>query len=485
MGKSLDINKFSISYLFSIGGYFFSTVLTAGVSFFSVPLLIRALGIKEFAKWSLIEPLIILISQLMLFGLNYGILKQVNLDKLPPFQTFKSLGKAAQPCMLMVSIACYFILQILGFTFYQSLWFVVLVYSEGILLLSLSTFRAASSVEGFATGSITKASIFLIALILAVYTKYFVVSEIRDVLFWRFVAAIGGICLSLIVVRLIKNHNFFLILHEKSKSWPLYKDAVIYGMPILITGLLAMVIEFADRYIIKTYFDYITLGQYVVYLKMSKFLYPLIIAPFGLWWPTERFKRLEDDDGGKVFFKNVASVMLAIYLLIGGVIWLFSPWLITWFAPGIPFKSEIVLILITSAIFMGMGAPMNIGLLNAGKTHLNIYAVLCGAFLHIVFCIALIPNFGILGAAIALALSYFSYTALLNYVSQRVYHVPFSYKSMTILIILALFELLIADGIIKNVGIISSCYKSAIYVVLFSLSVFSFGNINYSIIWKK
>jgi O-antigen/teichoic acid export membrane protein len=453
-----------------ISGYFFATVTTAAVSFFSIPLLIRALGAEQFGRWSLLEPLQLLLSQVMLLGLNYGIIKQVNFDKSPPFFTFTKLFLGSQPFLFLISSSAFFALPLFSFSQYESGWFALLIYAEAVVLLSLAAYRAANEVRGYAIASITRALVFMLGLVIMFSTGYFLIDSIQDVLKWRLAAATVGVILSFVFVRCIDNSFFFGGKSSKVTIGYWYRNAVRYGFPILVTGLLTQVIEFADRYILKAYFDYTTLAHYVIYVKIGAFLNPLIIAPFSLWWPTERFRRQKDPDGGSAFFRRIAIQVLFVLLLSGGVLWLISPWLISWFAPGIPWAPGITLLLITSVVFMGMGYPLNISLLDEGRTHMNIYGVLCGALLHLMLCFLLIPNYGMFGAALATAVSYLAYTLLLNFISQRVRQVPFAYSTMLALVLISFLELITIQSLFGNVGISNYLAKISLYLLFFPLS---------------
>jgi O-antigen/teichoic acid export membrane protein len=457
--------------LIHLSGYFFATATTAAVSFFSIPMLIRALGTEQFGRWSLLEPLQLLLSQVMLLGLNYGIIKQVSFDKSLPFFTFKKHLIGSQPFMFLVSSIAFFALPVFGFSYYEAGFFSLLIYVESVILLSLATYRAANEVRGYAIASITRALIFMLILIITFITEFHLVKSIVDVLKWRLVAVALGVMLSFTLVGCINKADFFSskLSTETIGKW--YVNAVRYGFPILVTGLLAQVIEFADRYILKAYFDYITLAQYVIYIKIAAFLNPLIITPFSLWWPTERFRRQKDPDGGSEFFNRISIQFLFVLLLLGGVLWLISPWLISWFAPGIPVASDIILILIYSVIFMGMGYPLNISLLNEGRTHLNIFGVLCGALIHIILCFLLIPNYGIIGAALSTSASYLAYTLLSNLISQRFYKVPFAYSKMFALVLISFLELISIQSIFNQKGIGTYLGGIFLYLLIFPLSI--------------
>lgn len=448
---------------FHIINYFFSTFITSVCAFFAVPLLIRVMKIEEFGRWSFLEPLFLLFSQTAILGLNYGVIKNISFDKLLPSYTFRSLLITAQPVMILTSLVGFLTLSYSGFTLNISLWFSLFVYSEAVLMLLLATFRAANNSFGFASISALRALVILIVLLIAVFVGSVEVNTAEDMIKWSFLASLCSVFLGLFLVRDMNGTG-----HARLCNMELYKDSLKYGLPLFITGLFTLVILYGERYILASYLDYSALAQYVIYVKIAAIINPILITPFNIWWPTERFNRLKDTDGGVSFFRNTSVVFLAILLLCGGSLWLFSPVVLSWFAPGIPSRMDIQLLLIASVIFMGMAAPLNIGMLNPGRTHWNIYAVLIAAVIHISCCFLIIPWLGIYGAALATAISYFFYTFIMNLLSQRFYAVPFAYVKMLLLILISPLLLL---GIHEFASTGSIPVKTAIFLAA-SFSIF-------------
>jgi O-antigen/teichoic acid export membrane protein len=451
--------------------YFVSTFSTVAISFFSTPLLIRTLEIREFGRWALVEPFQMVLSQSMLLGVNHGVIKALNLDKFILSKTFRRLGVAAQPALVLFSVAGGGVLSGIGFSPGEAVLFGAVCYFEATLLFILYTFRGGHLAYGYSVGSVTRSLVFLALLALdgTEWIGGYRVDRLVDVLFIRWIAASAGVLAGLSVGmrerRSLKEEVF-----DIPGRWDLYRDSIRYGMPLMVTGLLTMVVTYADRYVLKQYFDYRSLVEYVVHLKIAAVLNPMIMAPFSIWWPTERFRRMEDPDGGSSFFRRLTYLLLASYLFVGGGIWLFSPWIIRWFAPDIPLQPWILLVLICSMVFMGMGPPMNVGLLNKGKTHLNIYAVLVGAIFQLAACLLVIPRYGALGAAAATALSFLFYTGILNYISQKVYRVPFAYGSMALIFSLGVFLMVGLHHWLAPDRFLDCMASSIGYGILFAIS---------------
>lgn len=418
-------------------GYFAITTISAIARFFLVSLLIRNLGAAEFGRWSLYEPVVVVLSQLALLGVNYGLIKQISQDRLSPIAAVRALFLAGQPLLIVLSSTVFLVSFPLGLAWPGPLFLALLIYAESIFTLLFSSYRAAGSMGGFAVSSFLKVLAFLTVLVLALNHCFPKVHKAEDIIFWSFWASLVGLASGFLAVRLLHFRQFFAPEKRHDSHWRIYVDAVRYGLPLLATGLLAMAIEFAGRYVLDLYIDRGHLATYVVYVKLSSIVEVLIITPFGLWWPTERFRWLESKDGGRRFFRAVSIAILAVLLVAAGTLWLASDWVVSWFAPGVPANRHVALLLIFSVVARGMAYPLNVGALKEGKTHWNIYGALTAAVVNGALCFLLIPRSGILGAAYATIVSYICYTAFLTVISQRIHPVPLPYLAMLGLIIIS------------------------------------------------
>ena len=293
-------------------GYGAVTATTAVARFFVVSLLVRNLGAAEFGRWSLYEPAVVVLSQLVLLGVNFGLIKQINQDKLTPAVAVRALFLAGQP-LVIVACAAVFVLSLrLDLAWPGPLFLALLIYTESIFLLLFSSYRAAGSIGAFAISSLLKVLALLAVLVLALHSRLPWTHKAENVLSWSFGASLVGLASGLLAVRLLHYRQFFTPAAGNRSPWRIYGNAVRYGLPLLVTGVLAMAIEFAARYILDMHVDRGQLATYVVSARLSSIVEVAIITPFGLWWPTERFRRLESRDGGRQFFKAVSVGMLAV-----------------------------------------------------------------------------------------------------------------------------------------------------------------------------
>ena len=139
-----------------IPAYLAVTVTTAALKFLSVSLLIRDLGAKEFARWSLLEPAVVTLSPLALLGTSFGLIKQISQDRLSPVGVTGRLLLTAQPAMAASSALVLLVSIRVGLAWPGPLFLALLLYVEATFLLFYSAYRAAGSIASFAVSSVVK-----------------------------------------------------------------------------------------------------------------------------------------------------------------------------------------------------------------------------------------------------------------------------------------------------------------------------------------
>ena len=424
-----------------ISGYFVGTAITAAVGFLSVPLLMRLLGQTEFGRWALVEPVLLVGSQAALIGTNWGVFKLISHDGLGAQSSYRQVIKSGWSLILLVAIISALLLGAMGFSLYEGAYLSLVVFVDALLLLALATLRASHSSTAFAGTQVIRGLV-LVAVLFAALYGFFGLNNVSGVLLARLATGIAALCMGVwLISRILVTTERRVDQVKSTIDQGIYKEAVRYGLPMLITALLTMILDLASRYVLANYLNLELLAQYVIYTKLVSAVSLLVVTPFSLWWAAERFRRLRDDDGGRSYFPIVANAFLIVILGAAGSLWLVFAPLLNLYAPGVPNYPEVTALLLLGAVFAGMAYPLNIGLLNEGKTHKNIYAVVIGAATHLTLCLFLIPPLGMLGAATATMVGYFVYMVAFAVLSQQNYFVPFSYRRMLLIAAIATMAL--------------------------------------------
>jgi O-antigen/teichoic acid export membrane protein len=393
--------------------YAVATAITALATFASIPLLVRHLDLTGFGIWSLTEPLLMLGASVALLGIEHGAIKQVALDHQSVRLVLGRLVPAAAPVLFLAAGISYLVsVPYLGHT--GGLLVAFLIPFEGVLTLVTTTLRANRQIGLYAIAQAGRAILFAAFIGLSLSIPAWAHGSVTDVLFVRLAIA-AAICCFLFVK--IKPHLTWNSVN--------YSDAVRYGAFLLVTGILAQVLDNTDRYVLGLFNTTEHVGAYVVHVKLATMLGQGIVTPFMLWFPAERFRHLNDPDGGKEFFRTAALGLLFLLLLAGGTIFLMGYFLIGLIAPDVTYSPFVLLNLIVASAAIGMSYALNVGLLQPGRTHLNAYAALGAALLALLFTFLLVPMMGNDGAAIARAAACVCYMLIIARLSQSIYRIPF------------------------------------------------------------
>ncbi len=429
------------------------TIVAAGATFLTVPVLIRLLGIDGFGLWSLIEPLILVGGVLVLLGSEHGAIKQIAYDRLAPGLAAGRLLMTAAPAAILIALAFF-----VGFrTFWDATLAVpavLLMLAEGLLTLLTASCRAADRPAGYALGQGGRAALFL-----AILAPGFVWSPLA-------IDSVEGVAAARLAIAALLALGLAVILRARPGWAPrAYGDAVRYGGFILATGLLAMVVEAGDRYILAWFRDPMTVGIYVVHIKMAAIVGQGITTPFMLWFPVERFRHLQDADGGSAFFSAAAVLLLGMLLAVSGSVWLMGPLLMQLFAPGVGFDPVVSAYVLAATVAVGMGYPMNVGLLKPGLTHRNVYPSLLAALLSMALAVALVPSLGPTGAGVAKAVGAVAVLAMLTILSQRVHRVVFAYGRMMALAAMSVALLAVMDRVLQGSDMTARGVAAAVFLM--------------------
>lgn len=100
-------------------------------------------------------------------------------------------------------------------------------------------------------------------------------------------------------------------------------QVLLYGCPLVISGLAAFALIGADRWIIASFSSDTELGLYALGKKMASITL-ILMQPFCMWWHARRFKELKQENGLKKV-SHFSSMGIALVMCCATVICLLSP----------------------------------------------------------------------------------------------------------------------------------------------------------------
>ena len=210
-----------------------------------------------------------------------------------------------------------------------------------------------------------------------------------------------------------RNYLDFKNLHFK--WWP---KLLRFGLPLVPAALCFYFMSSLDRWFIQHFHGADTLGLYAIGAKLSMFIVMGVEMFRKAWWPIA-MDAMHGEDGPEVF-RMISRFYLGLGVIMIIILTSISPWLIKILAAPLYHDAwPIVGILGWQSMFYGFFLIAAAGLTKVEKTYL--YPILMGSALIIgvIMNWFLIPKFGIIGAALASAITYLVWILVSMLVSER------------------------------------------------------------------
>jgi O-antigen/teichoic acid export membrane protein len=209
-----------------------------------------------------------------------------------------------------------------------------------------------------------------------------------------------------------------------------------YGLPLVPAALALWALALVDRILLRHLDTLDSVGEYAVANRVANVLL-LVVSGFSLAFGPYIFSIYSEDRATERQVRAQTLRYLAIVLCaIGLALTLFAHALIDVVAPSFDTAYEAVGPLALGAVAVGISAVAMSGISYVRRTELLAGAAVLAAVVNIGLNFALIPPFGMVGAAFATAAAYLLLATIQYVLAQRLYPTP--YEPAKVLTTLAL-----------------------------------------------
>jgi O-antigen/teichoic acid export membrane protein len=207
-----------------------------------------------------------------------------------------------------------------------------------------------------------------------------------------------------------------------------------FGLPLIPSALALWAINFIDRVFVVQYKGLGEAGVYSLAVRASSVIVFLMIA-FRLAWPAFAYS-IDDDNSARRTYSYVLTYLLFVCCWISVALGTLAPWLVKILAPSTPsfYRADkaVGLLAFASAAYAGY-TVLAIGIGRARRTQYNWIVSGIAAVLNIALNFALIPRYGMMGAAVSTAAAYVALFLGMLVNAQKVYPVPYQWCRVVIL----------------------------------------------------
>ena len=394
-----------------------------------LPLFTHFLSVEEYGRYGLLFITTVIISQSLVLGQSSSVIRYNNSanyynQKKSIFFTLTSLVTAVT--VVFVVLSEIYIVEIsswLGSLEDFKIPVRVCIYIIAVVTINnvlLSKIRADEKSVLYTISGIVK------ILIQIGFTIYFLVvlqMGLVGVLLGQLTGEISTILV--VTPSLLKKIEFKF---ERS----IVKDSLRFGLPLVFSAVAINLLNGSDRYIIKFLIGEKVLGLYELGYRVAGVINMILIIPFNLSLLPMAYK-VYQTEGDKDYYKKLKTYLALVLVWAGLALSLFSKEIVELFALNPSYYSayEVVPFIILAYIIYGISTISSLGMFLSGK---NFYMALITMFcagINIGLNFWLIPQFGIIAAAINTVIAFFIQDLLTILASNKYYRIKYEYFKLT------------------------------------------------------
>jgi O-antigen/teichoic acid export membrane protein len=199
-----------------------------------------------------------------------------------------------------------------------------------------------------------------------------------------------------------------------------------FGLPTMPAEVSLYLLNFVDRLIIVRSLGLAEAGLYSLGVKFAQAV-NVLVRGFQLAWPPLAYSIRDDDEASRVYATVVTLFVAGCAFVVAGM-WLFARWIVRALADPKFFDSYEVIGLIAAAVTLyALYLVLVVILGRTGRTEFNLPAALAALVVNVVLNLLLVPRLEIVGAALALVVSYLVVLGLMYVFTQRLFPVPYEW----------------------------------------------------------
>lgn len=209
---------------------------------------------------------------------------------------------------------------------------------------------------------------------------------------------------------------------------PRLKLLLAFGVPYVPTLLADRVIQLSDRKILEGFMGKDVVGLYSVGYRFGMIVL-FFVKAFEIAWQPFFLSISKDADAKKVYAR-----VMTYFLLIGSLLFLLvcflTPVVFPWYAPEREAASRVVPLIVLSYLLYGLYVNLIVGAYLKNRTQVLPFVVGGAAVVNVALNFALIPHYGMMGAAVATLAAYVVMAASLHEALRRSYPIAYEWARM-------------------------------------------------------
>jgi O-antigen/teichoic acid export membrane protein len=213
-------------------------------------------------------------------------------------------------------------------------------------------------------------------------------------------------------------------------------------------------------------------GLYALAVKFAQGV-NVLVRGFQLAWPPLAYSIRDDEEARRAYATVVTLFVASLSFVVAGM-WLFSRWIVRALAAPKFFDSYEAIGLITTAVTLyALYLVLVVILGRTGRTEFNFPAAIAALVTNVVLNLLLVPAFGIVGAGVALVVSYQVVLVLMYGFTQRLFPVPYEWGRLARVVVIVVALVLVGELATPTSGFLGLLARAVLFAAYPAVLFFS------------
>lgn len=268
--------------------------------------------------------------------------------------------------------------------------------------------------------------------------------------------------------------RWFAPLIRPAFSAELLRTALKFGLPRVPHGFALQIMSVADRFILERFRSLADVGVYSIGVSFG--LIPKIaLGAFEYAWAPFYYATSREPGAVRVFSTVATYGIAALALMTAGLSAMASDLLMIMTRGEFVAAAPVVIWTAVGVFFYGVYLLTSIGLNITSHTKYYPLSTAVGAGVNVALNLALVPGYGILGAAWANGIAYAVQSAIAFRFSQRFYPIPYEWGRIARAVSAALVASLVAISIPIGPPLLGILIRGSVVVLLMGMALWVTG----------